>query len=113
MITAVTVTRIGAIAHEALTRTAGTARVVARLTRSTYLDAEGTLIWLGPDHATLHPRAILAGATAGDGDALTFVIDGLVPWRPAPLALERADVATLRHGWRTLVADLSALGTPG
>ena len=51
MIAAVTVTRIGAIAHEALTRTAGIARVVARLTGSTYLDAEGTLVWLGPDHA--------------------------------------------------------------
>jgi len=113
MIAAATITAIGAIAHAALTRTAGTARVVARLTGSTYLDAEGALVWLGPDHATLHPRAILAGAAAGDGDALAFVIDGLVPWRPTPLALEVADVATIRRGWRALLTDLRALGTPG
>jgi Protein of unknown function (DUF2877) len=112
-IAATTITAIGAIAHAALTRTAGTARVVARLTGSTYLDAEGTLVWLGPDHATLHPRAILAGAVSGDGDALAFVIDGLVPWRPAPLALTRADVATIHRSWRALVADLDVLGTPG
>src|SRR6185295_3297068 len=113
MIAAATITAIGAIAHAALTRTAGTARVVARLTGSTYLDAEGALVWLGPDHATLHPRAILAGAAAGDGDALAFAIDGLVPWRPTPLALEVADVATIRRGWRALLTDLHALGTPG
>src|SRR5215813_14946549 len=65
-IAATTITAIGALAHGALTRTAGTARVVARLTGSTYLDAEGTLVWLGPDHATRHPRAILAGAPAGE-----------------------------------------------
>ena len=110
---ATTITGIGAIAHAALTRTAGAARVVARLTSSIYLDAEGTLVWLGPDHATLHPRAILAGAAAGDGDVLTFVIDGLVPWRPTPLALARADVATIHRSWRALVADLGVLGTPG
>jgi hypothetical protein len=113
MIAAAPITAIGAIAHAALTRTAGTARVVARLTSSTYLDAEGTLVWLGPAHATLHPRAILAGAAADDGDALVFAIDGLVPWRPVPLALARADVTTIRRGWRALVADLHALGTPG
>src|SRR5262245_33116612 len=113
MIAAATVTAIGAIAHEALTRTTGTARVVARLTGSTYLDADGTLVWLGPDQATLHPRAILAGAATADGDTLSFVIDGLVPWRPAPLPLAREDVATIHRSWRTLVADLHALGTPG
>ena len=61
----------------------------------------------------LHPRAIVAGAAAADGDDLRFAIDGLVPWRPAPLALDRASVATLGRVWRGLVADLTAFGAPG
>jgi hypothetical protein len=113
MVAGASITAIGAIAHAALVRTAGTARVVARLTGSTYLDADGALVWLGPGHAMLHPRAILTGAVAGDGDELAFRIDGLVPWRPAPLELARADVGTIRLGWRALVADLNALGAPG
>jgi hypothetical protein len=113
MITAATISAIGAIAHAALTRTHGTARVLARLTGSTYLTAGDTLVWLGPDRATLHPRAILAGAAAGEGDALHFAIEGLVPWRPEPLALDRAGVATISRAWAVLVGELDALGTPG
>jgi hypothetical protein len=119
MITATTISAIGAIAHAALTRTHGAARVLARLTSSTYLTADDTLVWLGPDRATLHPRAILAGAAAGEaaaaageGDALHFAIEGLVPWRPEPLALDRAGVATISRAWGVLVSELDALGTP-
>src|SRR4029077_10546914 len=74
MITAATISAIGAIAHAALTRTRGTARVLARLTGSTYLTADDTLVWLGPDRATLHPRAILAPVAAGEGESLHFAI---------------------------------------
>ena len=113
MVTISTVTAIGATAHAALTRTAGAARILARLTGSTYLTAGETLVWLGPPGAMLHPRAIVAGAAAADGDDLRFAIDGLVPWRPAPLALDRASMATLGRVWRGLVADLNAFGVPG
>jgi hypothetical protein len=113
MVTIATVTAIGAIAHTALTRTRGAARVVARLTGSTYISADETLAWLGPPGAMLHPRAIVAGAAGVDGDDLRIVIDGLVPWRPAPLALDRAGVATLARAWRALASTLSPLGTPG
>ena len=112
MITAATISAIGTIAHAALTRTRGTARVLARLTGSTYLTADDTLVWLGPDRATLHPRAILAPAAAGEGESLHFAIEGLVPWRPPPLALDRAGVATIFRAGRGLVGELDALGTP-
>jgi hypothetical protein len=111
--TAVRVTAVGAVAHAALAGTGGTARVVARLSGSTYLSAGDALVWLGPQHATLHPRAILTGVPAGDGDEVRLAVEGLTPWRPAPLTLTRAGVAGLRHAWRGLVADLPALGTPG
>jgi hypothetical protein len=113
MIAASAITAIGATAHAALTRTRGAARVLARLSGSTYLTADETLVWLGPDRATLHPRAILASTAAGEGETLFFVIDGLSPWHPAPLALDRASVPTIQRGWRTLLADVDSLGTPG
>ena len=112
MATTATITAIGAIAHAALTRTAGTARVLARLTGSTYLTADDTLVWLGPDRATLHPRAILGGA-AGESDELHFSLDGLVPWRPEPLGLDPTGVATIARAWRGLVRDVGTLGAPG
>jgi hypothetical protein len=51
------VTAIGWRAHAALSRTGGDARVLAALAASTYLDAAGEVVWLGPA-ATSHARAV-------------------------------------------------------
>jgi Protein of unknown function (DUF2877) len=104
---------IGAIAHAALERTAGRARVLARLHGSSYLTAGETIVWLGSRRATLHPRAILS-TTALETEAGQVVLDvgGLTPWRPEPLTLDREAAANLVEGWRALARDATALGPP-
>jgi hypothetical protein len=111
----VNVVAIGAIAHAALRRAGGRARVLARLRSSTYLTADGAIVWLGAAGATLHPRAILvATAPALDTDDVQVDAGGLAPWWPA-LPVLRADATArlLLDGWRRLAADCGALGTPG
>ena len=50
---------IGITAHAALTGSGGVARVLARLSASTYLTANEQIIWLGAAGSALHPRTIL------------------------------------------------------
>lgn len=108
------VVAIGTIAHAALRRAGGRARVLARLSSSTYLTAGGAIVWLGAAGAALHPRAILATtAPAIDGDTVQVDAGGLVPWQPALPVLRADTTASLLDGWRRLVADGGALGAPG
>src|SRR5262245_17391613 len=83
---------IGAIAHAALGRAGGVARVLARLTASTYLTAGDQITWLGATSAPLHPRAIVvADAPIVRTDELQVVTEGLSPWTPCT---PRLDVTT-------------------
>jgi hypothetical protein len=104
---------MGATAHAALVRTRGVARVLARLSASTYLVAGEEIVWLGRVGAALHPRAILA-AVARDREADEMMIDvgAVTPWRPAALALDPDTAAALADGWATLAAGATALGAP-
>ncbi|HET7340680.1 MAG TPA: hypothetical protein VFL90_04390, partial [Methylomirabilota bacterium] len=64
---------IGILAHRALARTGGRARVTARLPASTYMSAGGELLWLGPVGAEPHPRAVLlAQPSVPDADEVTL-----------------------------------------
>lgn len=102
---------IGAIAHDALVRAGGVARVLARLSASTYLTAGEEIVWLGAPGAMLHPRTILvAPAPPLPSDDVRLDVHGLAPWRPAP-ALAGMTMATLAARWRAV--DAATLGTPG
>jgi hypothetical protein len=103
---------IGVTAHAALGRAGGAARVLARLSTSTYLTADGEIVWLGGPDAVLHPRSILvAAAPPPVSDDVHVEVAALSPWRPVPLALEGVTMAALVERWRAL--DAATLGTPG
>jgi hypothetical protein len=104
---------IGVTAHAALGRTGGRARVLARLTASTYLVAGDTIVWLGAAGAPLHPRAILgAGSPVVEADAVWLEVARLAPWSPPALALDARVARALGDGWRRLAAGAAALGEP-
>jgi hypothetical protein len=105
---------IGTLAHAALGHTAGRARVLVRLSASVYLTAGDTLVWLGGEGATLHPRAILvAGPVTAERAAVRVDVRGLTPWRPVAPALDARAPEVLREGWRRLAARAGVLGAPG
>lgn len=104
---------IGIVAYSALRRGGGGARVLARLSASTYLRAGGEIIWLGGTEAPLHPRAILAdGPHDHEHDDVHLDPSGLVPWRPPTLALDSAAAERLVTSWRRLTGGIGALGAP-
>ena len=57
---AISVTEIGWKARRLVADAATAPAVVARLSRSIYLDVGGDIVWLGPPGSTLHGRAIIA-----------------------------------------------------
>lgn len=96
---------IGVTAHAALVHSGGVARVLARLRRSTYLIADGEIVWLGGPDAALHPRAILAARPPDpEHDVVRLEVSTLVPWRPPTPALGGATAADLARGWQALAA---------
>jgi hypothetical protein len=104
---------IGIVAHSALQRGGGGARVLARLTASTYLTVGGEIVWLGGAEAPLHPRAILAvGPHGHERDDVRVDPSGLVPWRPTTPALDSAAAERLATSWRRLAAGIGAVGAP-
>lgn len=98
---------VGAIAHAALARTGGRARVLARLSTSTYLLAGDEIVWLGPADAVMHPRAILGTMRAGDADVVRIDAAALAPWHPPAPGLDGASLERMREGWRHLVRDVT------
>jgi hypothetical protein len=104
----------GATACAALARSAGLARVMARSDGSAFLTAGGEILWLGPLTAPLHPRTILVAEApvAGVGATLRLDLAGVTPWRPAPLALDAAGVATLRECWNRVSGAPQRFGAP-
>jgi hypothetical protein len=113
MAPAVRATVVGTTAYDALARDGGTARVLARLTASTWLTAGGEIVWLGPPDAPRHARAILARDLAIAGDEVRVDARGLVPWRPRPLTLDARGAGMLVDGGRRLAAALGPRATPG
>ena len=104
---------VGAHAQTALRRAGGRARVLARLSASTWLTAGGEIVWLGEATATLHPRALLVAVPCSPfGDEITVDTSGLVPWHPSlPPPQAFAGIA-VRERWRRMVAALGALHQP-
>jgi hypothetical protein len=105
---------IGEIAQAALRRSSGQARVLARLSASTYLTAGDEIVWLGAVGSELHPRAVLAAAAPPVEDEIVRLdADALIPWQPPALSLERASAERLAVGWRRLADGAAALGPVG
>jgi hypothetical protein len=105
---------VGATARGALARTEGHVRVLARLRSSLYATAGETIVWLGGVRAPLHPRAILSATpVAADTDEIRIEVDGLSPWRPAPVALDAAARATLAERGATVAQRVAGLAAPG
>lgn len=115
----VRVTTIGYLARAALARSGATARIVAPLSASLYLDAAGELIWLGRAGATLHARAALGSGrwaeTYGErADAQVEVrleIRDARTWRPEPL-IPSTPRAAIRERARALAAEVVASRAP-
>jgi hypothetical protein len=104
---------IGAIAHAALERSAGVARVLARLTASTYVTAGGQIAWLGAASAMLHPRAILvADGPIVQDDELRVVTEALSPWHPRSPQLDVGAGRALVASWNRLLGGVERLGAP-
>ncbi len=64
------------------------ARPLAALSRSLYLDIAGDVVWLGPPGSTLHARAMIADTALddGSGDAVPQIEISLARvWRPPAL----------------------------
>ena len=109
----VRVTDIGWKAHAALGRSQGVARVVAVLTDSVYLDAGGTLVWLGRASAALHPRAMLTReALAIRGNVVRVDVVAAAPWTPAPLGVTPPSGVIMRRGGRELRAAIVDAAPP-
>jgi hypothetical protein len=105
---------IGEIAHAALARSRGQARVLARLSASTYLTAGDEIVWLGAVGSELHPRAVLAAAAPPvEDDVVRLDAGRLIPWQPSALSLEPASAERLAVGWRHLASGAAALGPVG
>jgi hypothetical protein len=105
---------IGALAHAALARTDGQARVLVRLSASVYLTAGDALVWIGADGAPLHPRAILvAGAPIPEQARVAVDAIGVTPWQPAVPTLDARALDRVREGWPRLTAEAAALAPPG
>ena len=101
------------VAHSALRQSGGAARVLARLSASTYLRAGGHIVWLGHAEAPLHPRAILAAGPHGhEPDDIGVDSSGLVPWRPTTPRLDSTAAERLATSWRHLAAGIGAIGAP-
>ncbi|PYM16477.1 MAG: hypothetical protein DMD81_12400 [Candidatus Rokuibacteriota bacterium] len=109
----VSLTEMGWKAHAALLLTGGTARVVTALTESVYLDAGGTLVWLGRADATRHPRAMLTRDTlAIGGDVVRVDLSSATPWTAAPVVLTADSAANVGRGGRKLREAIVASGLP-
>jgi len=104
------VTAVGWRAHEALTGSAGLASVVAPLSRSFYAAAAGHLIWVGGPGTTMHPRAVLVDdvPSPSEGATVRVAIDGIAPWRPAPLS----PASRARAAASAIRASLPHIGEP-
>lgn len=104
----------GVTAWRALEATGGRARVLARPGGAAFVTAGDEIVWLGPPGAPLHPRAVLVAALpdVAIGGDVRVDTTGVAPWRPPALALDASGVARLAAGWRVLIADLVAPGTP-
>jgi hypothetical protein len=108
------VTEMGWKAAAALARSGGSARVQARLARSTYLVAAGEIVWLGRPGATLHGRAILAvdtlGAIGEDPPGRVVGANVVLDTRRArvwqPPVIDPPSTAALRESARAFAARL-------
>lgn len=109
---------VGYIAHAALARARGVARVYAPLSASIYMTAGDDLIWLGPANGTPHARAVLCAdtpdtlASARVGTAIVLDTSRLTPWRPPRGPDSALEGAAMIAGARRLGADLHSLGVP-
>ncbi|MBI2218858.1 MAG: DUF2877 domain-containing protein [Candidatus Rokubacteria bacterium] len=111
---------VGVKASEALARTGGAARVLAVLRESIYLTAGDDIVWLGPQGAPLHARAILTSMDAASradrpiatGDLIAIDTAGARTWRPEPLLLDGDRATVLIHRARELRERLDAVGPP-
>jgi hypothetical protein len=109
----VTVVEVGGKARRALARTGGTARVLAELSASRYLTANGEIVWLAGPGGPLHPRAALV-------TTLPEAVDGMVRldltrarlWRGATPPRAPEALGRLALGCRALADALGEIGTP-
>jgi len=113
---AIAVATLGWLARDALARTAGRARVVARLARSAYVEAGDALIWIGTADGPRHGRAVLVDTPIPPlvaGDVVTLRLDAPV-WRPECVTVERRGVtdAAITNAACSLLLSLHDVGIP-
>lgn len=109
-------TTVGFKAHAALERAGGSARVLTTLSASIYLAARDEIVWLGPEGASLHPRAVLVGAAFMPSPVpesmLAIDVRAARPWTPAEPPLAPNAARAIVAGCHALLTALDALGAP-
>ena len=101
---------IGWKAHAALARSAGRWSPLPGFAKSAYRIASGEPIWVGVGDVAMHPRAVVLAVPADRMERMCM--ETIVPWRLAPLALDRDAARTLREGTMALAAQLLHIGAP-
>jgi hypothetical protein len=94
--------------------------VLAPLSRSIYLTADGEIVWLGPRDSLLHARAMLTADDAVDpsrrrpaaGDHLPIDPRDAAVWNAATPSLTPAEALRLADGLRSLAGSLAAVREP-
>jgi hypothetical protein len=108
----VPLTELGWKAAAALRRTRGAARVVAALSESVYLSADGEIVWLGPPGVPMHPRAMLTAAPLPAAGPIEIDCGAARPWTPPVVSCGVGTAGTLVAGCHRLVAALAGVGAP-
>lgn len=111
---AVRITEIGARARRLVTAPTGVPGLVAALSRSTYLDVAGEIVWLGPPGSTLHARAMIADTErvdASTGRVPILDVSRARVWAPTALP-SGITPAALGGAARELTRALGPLGSP-
>jgi hypothetical protein len=101
---------VGWKAHAALARTGGRLSVLPGFAGSDYRLADGEPIWIGGRAGAMHPRAVVLNTDKHCAQRLSM--SGIVPWRLAPIELDRKARRALVDGCMTLASRLRCIGAP-
>ena len=101
---------IGWKAHAALARSAGRWTNLPGFAGSAFRLAGGEPIFLGSGNVAMHPRAVVFHPHIPLHDRLC--VQGIVPWRSAPLALDGDEKWVLHAGCVALAAGVRDIGVP-
>lgn len=103
---------IGAVAQAALAKCDGWVQPIAEFPDAPYLRAGDTVVWIGVQARSMHPRMIVLDAPPERDLTLRIDAAALTPWQPAPVATSQRARAHLVHRAALLQARACEIDTP-